>query len=131
MSHVTPPAVYDAVMSYEEDRQTYHQAIRDLHRAAGLPSSRTIREATRALGFRVSHSTINNILNDRQVPRWNTLAPVVQVLGGDGDHFLELWKTIAEAPGYVMLPGSKETNSQILQELTKIRELLELIESKR
>jgi hypothetical protein len=112
-------------MSYEEDRAVYHRAIRDLHRDAGLPSSRTIREATRAQGSRISHSTINNILNDRQVPRWNTLAPVIQALGGDGDHFMELWKAVAESPGCISLLGSKGTNSRILEELTKIRELLE------
>jgi hypothetical protein len=68
-------------------------ALRDLHLHAGEPSSR---EVARAIGG-MSHTTVNLALRGTKVPSWPVAVKLVQHLGGDVEHFRQLWVETRES----------------------------------
>ncbi len=66
-------------------------ALRDLHAAAGKPSSRQL---ARELGT-VSHTTVAEALSGRRIPSWPVTASIVRQLGGSDAEleFRQLWAT--------------------------------------
>lgn len=99
----------------------YYSALLALHLKAGAPSSRTIKARA---GGEISHATVNDVLHGRRLPGWRTLELIVQALDGDLDEFRRLWGTMAVFP---VRPEPSRERSEMLAELVKIRELLELI----
>jgi biotin carboxyl carrier protein len=70
--------------------------VQHLHLRAGEPSSRKIAKETGA----VSHNTVTNIIRrkpGKPVPSWVCFAAVVEHLGGDPEHFKELWVAARQA----------------------------------
>lgn len=67
--------------------------LQALHRKTGW-SGREISARSGLGGYRqVSHTTVNTILSGRQVPfNWRIVESIVHALGGDEEHFTELWK---------------------------------------
>ncbi|MEH1128914.1 ATP-binding protein [Micromonospora sp. CPCC 206061] len=75
--------------------QALSRELRRLHRQAGEPSSRDL---SCALGRGVlSHTTINAILRGTRVPRWQSLEPVANALGGDIELVRRLWTAARDA----------------------------------
>lgn len=62
-------------------------ALSDLYLKAGEPSSR---EVARAIGG-LSHTTVNLALRGTKVPSWPVVVKLVEHLGGDVEHFRQLW----------------------------------------
>jgi hypothetical protein len=72
-----------------EARERLRQALQDLHRAAGLPSSRAISAAVRKrddLRDTVSHETVSAILRGEGVPRWVKLESLARQLADWAAH---------------------------------------------
>ena len=63
-------------------------ALRELHLLAGEPS---VRDIARLTGHALSSATVHRVLTQPEVPRWGTLEPVVEALGGDVESFRHLW----------------------------------------
>ena len=66
--------------------------LRTAYLLAGGPSSRALAGAiARKTGHKISHTTVNQAVTGKIVPSWQILERIVKVLGGDVDHFRELW----------------------------------------
>jgi hypothetical protein len=108
----------------------YITALRDLHVAAGEPSSRAVARQTATLGESVGHVTINDALRGARIPTHRTLRRLVAVLGGNEDEFRRL---LIEAEGEAArsgdepLRGAPGSPSLVLAELVAIRAVLERI----
>jgi hypothetical protein len=77
-----------------EQAAAFASALRDLHAQAGRPS-------TRAMAGRlenVSHTTVAEALSGKRVPSWAALRGLINLLGGDEDHFLNLWLEATTKP---------------------------------
>ncbi|MFB7376175.1 hypothetical protein ACFC6U_12875 [Kitasatospora purpeofusca] len=94
----------------EDWHQQLVDALRELHRAAGLLSSRRvsalIREQKDGLSG-ASHETVRSTINGERIPRWETVHDIVLVLAGlcnpprnaesESGRFLLLWRASREA----------------------------------
>lgn len=65
------------------------KALGELRRKAGEPSLRAISNATGGL---LSHSSVSDMLAGRRLPRWQSVAAVVNTLVGNRDQFYRLWE---------------------------------------
>lgn len=106
--------------------EQYYYALLKLHEQAGWPASRTV-----AANLTCSHATVNDVLKGKRLPRWETLGPIVKVLGGDRGRFLALWEAVerelrgtAPPPPPVITPPR---SSALLDEVRAIRALMEEI----
>lgn len=77
----------------------YTQAIRDLWLEGGALSSRKIQ--ANVVGPPISHTTINDIIAGRRLPKWSLFSRVVAALDGDTEKFKTLW---TEARGELLHP---------------------------
>lgn len=73
------------VETYQE--RQFFRALRELHRKAGQPSSRSI--AAKIGG--TSHTTVASALRGPKVPTWPVVARLVEALDGDLDSIREFW----------------------------------------
>ena len=71
-------------------------ALHALHHRAGWPSLRTL---ARAAG--VSHTTVSKVFSTPTLPSWGTLEVLVDAMGGDTDHFHQLWLEATAHPDEV------------------------------
>ena len=69
----------------------FFNELNTLHIRAGAPSTRDLARITRSVGGDMSHTTVHHALRGPRLPRWETTRPLVEVLGGNLDHFRELW----------------------------------------
>jgi hypothetical protein len=93
---LTPPSRPSAEQRLSNSRPIF-DALHELLKAAGAPSSRAIAARIGELGgAKYSHTTINGVLNGTTAPSWPVLEKIVSVLDGDVEHFHQLW---AEASG--------------------------------
>lgn len=79
----------------EDARNAFFTALRQLHEAAGRPSTRTIARKTSAL----SHTTVAELLRGRLVPSWPKVRSVARYLGVNdyGERkLLELWNAAVD-----------------------------------
>ena len=67
--------------------RAFSAALSDLYLRAGEPSSR---EVARGIGG-MSHTTVNLALRGTKVPSWPVVVKLVEYLGGDIEHFRQLW----------------------------------------
>ncbi|MCW2527356.1 MAG: hypothetical protein JWM76_2216 [Pseudonocardiales bacterium] len=67
-------------------RQILSQELHALHHEAGWPS---LRDMAREIGC--SHTTVSATFSSPRLPRWGLLELVVETLGGDAEHFHQLW----------------------------------------
>lgn len=66
--------------------------LRSLWLLSGGPSSRVVSDMIyRQTATRISHTTVNSLVNGTAPPTWPTLEKVVKALGGDVEHFGRLW----------------------------------------
>ncbi|MCQ8773414.1 hypothetical protein [Streptomyces telluris] len=85
------------------------EALQELHRAAGRPSSRKVSTLIRHredLRSAASHESVRSAVNGIRVPRWETVHDIVVVLSGqcspprdeesETARFLPLWRAIGE-----------------------------------
>lgn len=72
-----------------ESTSALTQALRDLHRDAGYPSTRWVSYKTQ---HSVSHTTVANLLEGTTLPRWSSVEYVVTALGGKPDDFRGAWE---------------------------------------
>jgi tetratricopeptide (TPR) repeat protein len=92
-----------------------HEAIREAHIAVGAPSCRTIarriekRSASTWSGLdlagefkALSHTTVNDVIKGKRVPKLETLLLIVDALDGDRRYFKKLWQDAQ--PGDDALP---------------------------
>jgi len=79
------PSTDGHVETYQEHQ--FFRALRELHRHAGQPSSRSIASKIGA----VSHTTVSSALRGPKVPTWPVVAKIVEALDGDLDAIRELW----------------------------------------
>lgn len=83
--------MYYVVMAHQEWAD-YYTALQDLWRNAGTPSSRNIQVIIcRTTDRDISHTTVNDVIQGRRIPAFNTLEVIVQALGGDIEQFRKLW----------------------------------------
>jgi hypothetical protein len=77
-------------------RQTLSLELHALHHEAGWPS---LRDMAREIGC--SHTTVSATFSSPRLPRWGLLELVVETLGGDAEHFHQLWlaATVARTAG--------------------------------
>lgn len=111
--------------------EEYHRALLEAHRNVGAPSTRAIAGASPEV---MSHSTVNDILGGRRLPKLSILHNILTGMGvgpGVAAHLKLLWqdayeevtgRQVAEA---VPATAQAPTNAQILIELRRIRELME------
>jgi hypothetical protein len=92
--HLTKPR---QPVDYELRLRAMQPVISELRTArllAGAPSSRVIAKAVfKKTYVRISHTTVNGILNGTVAPSWPALEKIVRVLGADITHFQQLWIT--------------------------------------
>ncbi len=69
-----------------QERQ-FFRALREMHRLAGAPSSRTVAAKIGAL----SHTTVSSAMRGPKVPTWPVVARIVKALDGDLESIRELW----------------------------------------
>jgi TIR domain len=79
------PGADGHVETYQEHQ--FFRALRELHRRAGQPSSRSIASKIGA----VSHTTVSSALRGPKVPTWPIVAKIVDALDGDLEEIRELW----------------------------------------
>jgi hypothetical protein len=70
------------------DPQPLFTALTALHLAAGAPTTRKL-----APGAGMGHSSVNAYLRGVRVPPWPALKGLVTAMGGDVEHFRQLWIT--------------------------------------
>lgn len=72
-------------------REALVAELRALRASKGGPSTKKITVKATLRGHTISLSTVYDTFADRRVPRWQNVAIVVDVLGGDLEHFKPLW----------------------------------------
>jgi len=79
-------------VGYSNSREAaFFKAIRELHRDAGGPSSRSLASVAG-----VSHTTVAGMLRGSNFPRWRTAAAVITALGHDAADFKDTWSAAAK-----------------------------------
>lgn len=74
--------------AYDQALAAFREAVAGLYIAAGTPPTRTVAAAIGGIG----HNTVNDVVRGRKrLPRWRTAELVVEYLGGDVEHFRQLW----------------------------------------
>ena len=76
--------------------QQLTDAMASLHLAANTPTLRTI-----ANGSGVSHTSVQTVLRTPEAATLRLLIPVVQYLGGEPEHFRQLWVEAKRALGEI------------------------------
>lgn len=76
-----------------EDAQVLLDALRELYRRAGSPSTRMLAARITQAGVAVSHSTVHDALSGKRAVSWHRTEALVEALGGDVEAFRALWMT--------------------------------------
>jgi hypothetical protein len=72
--------------------QPVFDQLRTAHLLAGGPSSRVLANVIwEKTNTRVSHTTVNGVINGAVPPSWRVLESIVKALDGDTGHFRQLW----------------------------------------
>jgi hypothetical protein len=96
--HSSGTDLADLMASYTDDdwvesaEQKLREALLELHRKAGAPSSRNIATGVTSAGHKVCHTTVNNALTFTHFPTWPVMRDIVLFLDGDLIRFQDLWK---------------------------------------
>lgn len=75
-------------------------ALHELHHRSGWPSLRHM-----AAGLGVSHTTVSKAFSSPALPNWGTLELLVGGMGGDVQHFHELWLAASAPAGGIERPA--------------------------
>ncbi|MGC4806618.1 YbjN domain-containing protein [Micromonospora sp. DT233] len=94
------------------------EELKRLHRTAGEPSMRTIGDK-----IKYSYATVHSAMRGPKIPRWPPLELIVEELGGDVDHFKQLWIAALDFQESHNPPPSESIPSSINTETPKARQL--------
>jgi hypothetical protein len=74
----------------------FFDEFRNLHLYAGRPSTRHLaREASRGRTS-ISHTTVHEALSGKRLPRWDYAKTLIDLMGGEVEHFHKLWVAAAD-----------------------------------